>query len=215
MLIGERAANNNNNRLPRTVPRQAGFVDSARVALVGTKLQNISPSRTKGGMTFKTGQTGGQEKSCHANIYLQMHFPLFIKVLQLFWQSWILDHPLFTSSRLYSISRICRLPTNTQKHIVLHKHMQTPTRFLCYKLGALTKFCALFLNFNSIWNFDSNVSTNTRSSGQVVRHPTLCSCLQNTLDSLFSNNGYEHMHARTRTHLLILIERDKVAFSQC
>lgn len=30
--------------------------------LVGTKLQNISPSLAKGGMTFKTGQTGGQKK---------------------------------------------------------------------------------------------------------------------------------------------------------
>lgn len=143
-------ANNKNNRLPRTAPQRAGFVDTARVAPVGTKLQNISLSRTKGGMTFKTGQAGAQKKRWQASIYLQTQFPPATKVPQLIWQScdvqfrqiWILDHPLFISSRLYSMSGISRLPTNAQKHIVLHKHMQTPTRFLLYKLGAWTKFCA-------------------------------------------------------------------------
>ena len=49
MLIGKRGANNKNNRLPRTAPRQAGFFDTARVVLVGKKMQNISTSRTEGG----------------------------------------------------------------------------------------------------------------------------------------------------------------------
>lgn len=40
MLIGERVANNKK--------QQAGFVDTPRVALVGTKLQNISLSREGG-----------------------------------------------------------------------------------------------------------------------------------------------------------------------
>lgn len=81
-----------------------------------------------------------------------MQFPLFRKVPHFIWQScdmqlwqiWTSDHPLFISPGLYSMSGICWLPTNTQKHIALHKHMQTPTRLLLYKLGAL-KFCALKL----------------------------------------------------------------------
>lgn len=146
-----------------------------------------------------------------------MQSPLFTKVPQLIWQScdmqffqiWILDHPLFISLRLYSMSGIRWPPTTAQKHIVLHKHMQTPTRFLLSELGAL-KFCALFLNFHSIWNFDSDATTNTRSSGQVVRHPTFYSLFTKRFGRAFfqRNYGYKHAHSLTHTHLLSLIERD-------
>lgn len=54
------------------------------------------------------------------------------------WLVWILEHLLWTSPRVYSITGGFTLPTNAQKkHIPLLKHMQTPTRFPPQKLGAL------------------------------------------------------------------------------